>query len=128
MGNPARGLSRRERQIMDVVYRKGRATVQQVLDALDDPPSYSSIRALMRLLEEKGRLRHVADGPRYVYLPTRPKEKARKSALQHLLTTFFDDSVETAVAALLDVKARQLSDDDLDRLQRLIEEARQHGG
>lgn len=128
MGNPARGLSRRERQIMDVIYRKGRATVQEVLDALEDPPSYSSIRAIMRLLEEKGRLRHVSEGPRYVYLPTRPKETARKSALKHLLTTFFDDSVETAVAALLDVKARQLNDDDLDRLQRLIEEARQRDG
>lgn len=125
MGNPTRGFSRRERQIMDVIYRKGRATVQEVLDALEDPPSYSSIRATMRLLEEKGRLRHIADGPRYIYLPTQPRDKARKSALKHLLTTFFDDSVETAVAALLDVKARQLSDNDLDRLKRLIEEARQ---
>ena len=128
MEKPDKGLSRRERQIMDVIYQQGRATVQEVLDQLVDPPSYSSIRAIMRLLEEKGRLRHVSEGPRYVYLPTRPKEKARRSALKHMLTTFFDDSVETAVAALLDVKARQLSDDDLDRLQRLIEEARQHEG
>ena len=127
MGNQGRGLSRRERQIMDVIYRMGRATVQEVLDDLEDPPSYSSIRALMRLLEEKGHLRHISEGPRYVYLPTRPKDKARKSALKHLLTTFFDDSVETAVAALLDVKARQLNEDDLDRLQRLIDEARHDG-
>lgn len=112
---------------MDVIYRRGRATVQEVLDDLEDPPSYSSIRAIMRLLEEKGHLRHVSEGPRYVYLPTRPKDKARKSALKHLLTTFFDDSVETAVAALLDVKARQLNEDDLDRLQRLIDETRHDG-
>jgi BlaI family transcriptional regulator, penicillinase repressor len=124
MQNAPRGLSRRERQIMDVIYRHGRATVQQVLDQLEAPPSYSSIRAIMRLLEEKGHLRHVSEGPRYVYLPTRPKETARKSALNHVLTTFFDDSVETAVATLLDVKARQLSDDELDRLQRLIADAR----
>jgi predicted transcriptional regulator len=109
-------LSRRERQIMDVVYRLGKATVQDVLDQLDDPPSYSSVRTLIRLLEGKGHLTHVADGNRYVYSPTQRKETARKSALRHLLDTFFDNSVENTVAALLDVK--------LDRLQRLIDDAR----
>ena len=117
-------LSRRERQIMDIVYRLKRATVQQVLDELSDPPSYSAIRALMRLLEEKGHLTHVAEGNRYVYAPTQAKEKASKSALRHLLDTFFDNSVETAVAAMLDVKSKDMTNDDLDRLQQLINDAR----
>jgi len=117
-------LSRRERQIMDVVYRLERATVQEVLDQLDDPPSYSAVRALMRLLEDKGHLTHIAEGNRYVYSPTQAKDKASKSALRHLLDTFFDDSVETAVAALLDVKSKDLTDQELDRLRQLIEDAR----
>ena len=117
-------LSRRERQIMDIVYRLKRATVQQVLDELSDPPSYSAIRALMRLLEEKGHLTHVTEGNRYVYAPTQAKEKASKSALRHLLDTFFDNSVETAVAAMLDVKSKEMTNDDLDRLQQLINDAR----
>ena len=117
-------LSRRERQIMDIVYRLKRATVQQVLDELSDPPSYSAIRALMRLLEEKGHLTHVAEGNRYVYAPTQAKEQASKSALRHLLDTFFDNSVETAVAAMLDVKSKEMTNDDLDRLQQLINDAR----
>ena len=119
-------LSRRERQIMDVVYRLGKATVQDVLDQLDDPPSYSSVRTLIRLLEGKGHLTHVADGNRYVYSPTQRKETARKSALRHLLDTFFDNSVENTVAALLDVKSKELTDDELDRLTRLIEDARRN--
>ena len=117
-------LSRRERQIMDVIYRRGRATVQQVLDDLDDPPSYSAVRALLRILEEKGHVRHTSDGPRYVYLPTRSPQKARRSALRHLLETFFDNSVENAVAAMLDVKRGDLTDEDLARLQGVIEQAR----
>ncbi len=117
-------LSRRERQIMDVVYRLERATVQEVLDQLADPPSYSTVRALMRLLEEKGHLSHIADGNRYIYSPTQPKDKASKSALRHLLDTFFDNSVETAVAALLDVKSKDMTDDDLKRLRKLIDDAR----
>lgn len=120
-------LSRRERQIMDIVYRLGRATVQDVLDGLNDPPSYSSVRALMRLLEEKSHLRHINDGPRYVYLPRQPKAQASRSALAHLLDTFFDDSVETAVAALLDVKSKELTEEGLDRLQTLIDAAREQG-
>lgn len=117
-------LSRRERQIMDVVYRREQATVQEVLDELADPPGYSAVRALMRLLEEKGHLTHVSQGNRYVYSPTQPKDKASKSALKHLLDTFFNNSVETAVAALLDVKSREMTDDDLDRLRQLIDDAR----
>ncbi|MCA9068610.1 MAG: BlaI/MecI/CopY family transcriptional regulator [Planctomycetaceae bacterium] len=117
-------LSRRERQIMDVVYRLKKATVQEVLDQLPDPPSYSAVRALMRLLEEKGHLTHVADGNRYVYSPTQPKEKASKTALKHLLDTFFDNSVETAVAALLDVKSKEMSDEEFKRLRKLIDKAR----
>lgn len=120
-------LSRRERQIMDAVYRKERATVQEVLDDLDDPPSYSSIRATMRLLEDKRYLKHINDGRRYVYLPTKTKDKARKSALRHLMDTFFDDSAESTVAALLDVKSKDLTDDELDRIQKLIDDARRKG-
>jgi predicted transcriptional regulator len=120
-------LSRRERQIMDVVYRLGRATVQAVLENLEDPCSYSSVRATMRLLENKGHLKHVSDGPRYVYLPTRPRDKARKSALRHLMDTFFDNSAETTVATLLDLKSKELTEEQLDRLQALIDEARKRG-
>ncbi|MEL6611875.1 MAG: BlaI/MecI/CopY family transcriptional regulator [Bacteroidota bacterium] len=117
-------LSRRERQIMDIVYRTGEATAAEVRAALSDAPSYSAVRALLRILEEKGHLAHTQDGPRYVYRPTVAPEKAQRSALRHLLDTFFDNSAERAVAALLDLKSDQLSDDDLDRLTRLIDEAK----
>lgn len=117
-------LSRRERQIMDVVYRLERVSVTEVLERLPDPPSYSAVRAMLRILEEKGHLRHEQDGPRYVYLPTTPREAARESALKHLLRTFFDGSTEAAVAALLDIRRDNLSDAELDRLNRLIEQAR----
>lgn len=120
-------LSRRERQIMDVIYRFGQATAQEVREHLPDPPSYSAVRALLRVLEEKGHVAHRQDGPRYVYLPTVPREEARRSALRQLLGTFFDGSAEQAVAALLDMSGRQLSDDELDRLSDLIERARQEG-
>src|SRR3954471_349842 len=96
-----KGLSRRERQIMDVVYRRGPATAAEVLEGLPDPPSYSAVRAMLRVLEEKGHLRHEEKGPRYVYLPTVPREEARQSALSQLVQTFFDGSTEQAVAALL---------------------------
>ena len=127
MSDAGEKLSRRERQIMDVIYRMERATVQEVLEAIDDPPSYSAIRATMRLLEDKGHLKHVSDGPRYVYLPTRNKNTARKSAVQHLMDTFFDDSIEATVAALLDVKSNELTAESLDRLQKLIKQARRDG-
>ena len=121
-------LSRRERQIMDVVYRLGSATVSEVLKDLPDPPSYSAVRATMRLLEERGHLKHKQDGPRYVYFPTQSRDKARRSALRHLLQTFFDGSAEHAVAALLDMSAQELSDEELDRLTQLIEDVRKQGG
>jgi predicted transcriptional regulator len=121
-------LSRRERQIMDVVYRLGWATVSEVLEDLPDPPSYSAVRATMRLLEERGHLKHKQDGPRYVYFPTQSRDKARRSALKHLLQTFFDGSAEHAVAALLDMSAQELSDEELDRLTQLIEDVRKQGG
>src|SRR5919112_6482374 len=120
-------LSRRERQIMDVIYRLTRATAAEVLDNLADPPSYSAVRALMRILEEKGHLTHEQDGPRYVYLPTVPRDAAQASALTHLVRTFFGGSTEAAVAALLDLPENGLSEGELERLSRLIEEARKQG-
>jgi predicted transcriptional regulator len=123
----APSLSRRERQIMDALYRRGSATVTEVRDDLPDPPSYSAVRALLRILEEKGHLAHREDGPRYVYEPTLPLEQARRSAARHLLETFFGDSVEGAVAALLDARAAELDDDDYERLLAQIEAARREG-
>jgi predicted transcriptional regulator len=120
-------LSRREREIMDVIYRAGRATAAEVLERLSDPPGYSAVRALLRVLEEKGHLRHEQDGPRYVFLPTVPLERARQSALRQLLHTFFDGSTEQAVAALLDLSSTRLSEAELDRLGRLIADARKEG-
>jgi len=120
-------LSRREREIMDVIYRSGRATAAEVLDQLAEPPSYSAVRALLRVLEEKGHLRHEEDGPRYVFVPTVPRERARASALRQLLHTFFDGSTEQAVAALLDLSSTRLSDDELARLSQLIADARKEG-
>jgi predicted transcriptional regulator len=120
-------LSRREREIMDVIYRAGRATAAEVLDQISDPPSYSAVRALLRVLEEKGHLRHEEDGPRYVFLPIVPVERARQSALKQILHTFFDGSTEQAVAALLDLSSTRLSEAELDRLSRLIADARKEG-
>jgi BlaI family penicillinase repressor len=120
-------LSRREREIMDVIYRSGRATAAEVLDQLAEPPSYSAVRALLRVLEEKGHLRHEEDGPRYVFVPTVPRERARASALRRLLHTFFDGSTEQAVAALLDLSSTRLSDAELARLSQLIADARKEG-
>jgi predicted transcriptional regulator len=120
-------LSRREREIMDVIYRSGRATAAEVLDQLSEPPSYSAVRALLRVLEEKGHLRHEEEGPRYVFLPTVPVERARASALRQILHTFFDGSTEQAVAALLDLSSTKLSDAELDRLSQLIADAKKEG-
>ena len=120
-------LSRREREIMDVIYHSGRATAAEVLDQLADPPSYSAVRALLRVLEDKGHLRHEEDGPRYVFLPTVPRERALQSALRQLLHTFFDGSTEQAVAALLDLSSARLSDAELQRLSQLIADARKEG-
>ena len=117
--------SRRERQIMDIIHRLGKATATDVLEALPDPPSYSAVRALLRLMEDKGYLRHETDGAKYVYWPTLAREKARQSALKQMVLTFFDGSTEQAVAALL--SKSKLKQDELDRLSALIEEARKEG-
>lgn len=118
-------LSRRERQIMDVIYAQGQATAAEVVAALPDPPSYSSVRALLRILEQKGHLRHQEVGPRYVFLPTVSRDRARKSALRNLVKTFFDGSPAQAAAALLD--QADLTDDDVVRLAAMIEKARKEG-
>jgi predicted transcriptional regulator len=119
-------LSRRERQIMDVIYRHGKVTAADVLADLPDPPSYSAVRAMLRLLEEKGHVRHEQDGPRYVYTPTVNRDKARRSAMRHLVRTFFDGSTEDAVAALLQNDAG-LSEVELERLSHLIDGAKKEG-
>ena len=115
-------LSRRERQIIDILYARGRASSAEVQAALPDPPSYSATRALLRILEEKGHVRHEADGPRYVFAPSVPRDRARRSALKHLLETFFDNSATDAVAALLDSK--KLRPEELDRMEQMIEQVR----
>jgi predicted transcriptional regulator len=119
-------LSRRERQIMDVVYRLGTVTAAEVLAELPEPPSYSAVRAMLRLLEEKGHVRHEQDGPRYVYLPVVNRDKARRSAMRHLVRTFFDGSTEDAVAALLQ-NDNGMSDVELERLSKLIDGAKKEG-
>lgn len=120
--DPGEQLGKRERQIMEVVYRRGRATASDVLGDLADPPSYSSVRAMLRYLEDKGHLRHEQDGPRYVYLPTVAKQEVSGSALANVVRTFFDGSVSTAVAAL--IESKPLSREEYDRLSRLLDEAR----
>ncbi len=124
---PHTNLSRRERQIMDVIYASGSGTVQDVMDQLPDPPGYSAVRAMLRLLEEKGHVQHRRDGPRYVYEPIVPREKARESAMRQMLRTFFDGSAEEAVATLLDVSGSEISREELDRLAKLIEQTRKEG-
>jgi BlaI family penicillinase repressor len=122
-----RDLSRRERQIMDLLYERERASVQEVMDGIADPPSYSAVRAMLRTLEEKGRVSHVEDGRAYIYQPTIRKDAARQGALSHLLKTFFDGSTEKAVAALLDLKGPRLSQAELDRVADLVEQAKKEG-
>lgn len=119
-------LSRRERQIMDIIYRHGKGTAAEVLAELPEPPGYSAVRAMLRLLEEKGHIRHEQDGPRYVYTPTVNRDKARRSAMRHLVRTFFDGSTEDAVAALLQNDSA-ISEAELERLSQLIEGARKEG-
>jgi len=120
-------LSRRERQIIDILYTQGRGTAAEVQAALPDPPSYSAVRAMLRILEEKGHVRHEQDGPRYVYLPTIARDNAKRSAMRHMLQTFFDGSAEQAISALLDDASTKMSDVELDRLARMISEARRSG-
>jgi predicted transcriptional regulator len=122
---PHEKLSRRERQIMDILYARGQASAAEVLEDLPEPPSYSAVRAMLRILEEEGHLKHKQQGARYIYLPTVPRERARRSALQRVLQTFFDGSTEQAVATLLDLSAPKLSDADLERLSDLIDQAKQ---
>jgi predicted transcriptional regulator len=120
-------LGSRERQIMEVVYRLGRATVAEVLAQLEDPPSYSAVRAMLRILEDKGHLKHTQDGPRYLYMPVVSGERARRSILQDVVKRLFDNSTEKAVAALLESSSDRMSDAELERLRRIIDSARRQG-
>ena len=124
--DPVNHLGKRERQIMEVVYRLGTATVAEVLAALPDPPSYSSVRAMLRYLEAKGHLRHEEDGPRYVYMPTAAREEVRGSALAGVVRTFFDGSITTAVATL--IESKPLSREEYERLSRLLDDNFKQGG
>ena len=124
---PKSELTRRERQIMDIIYRRGRATAQEVLEQLANPPSYSAVRALLRLLEERGHVRHIQDGQKYVFLPAVGRSDARRSALAHVVRTFFDGSVEAAMATLVDSSRTKLSRAELERLSQLIEKAKKEG-
>lgn len=128
MAHPLGDLGRRERQIMDVLYQHGQATAAQVREALPDPPSYSAVRGMLRLLEEKGFVTHDWDGPRHAYRPTADAAMVQKSAAKHLLKTFFNNSMESAVAAMLGVADRQLTTEELDRLSDLIDDARKKKG
>jgi predicted transcriptional regulator len=120
-------VSRRERQIMDILYRRGRATAADVMEDLSGDPNYSTVRTQLRVLEQKGHVRHEDDGQRYVYAPAVPRHAARKSALKHLVETFFDGSAEQVVAAVLGGEASRLSDDDLKRIADLVSKARKDG-
>lgn len=122
-----KNLSRREREIMDIIYESGGASVAQVLERIPDPPSYSAVRALLRVLEEKGHLTHIQEGPRYIYFPTLPREEARQNALKHVMQTFFGNSTEDAVAALLNISEGTLSETDYKRLSELIKKAQKEG-
>jgi BlaI family penicillinase repressor len=123
----SKNLSRRERQIMDYLFRVGRATAADVLAGIPDPPSYSAVRAMLRTLELKGHVRHEEEGRAYVFVPTVRKDTASRSALAHVVRTFFDNSAEQAVAALLDIKGAKLSEAELNRVARLIEDAKAEG-
>src|SRR5882757_1355438 len=125
MGRPAStGLARRERQIMDILYRLGRATANEVMEQLTGDPSYSTVRTQLRVLEEKGHVRHEEHGLRYVYEPAVPRSAARKSAMRHLVETFFDGSAENAVAALLGGEGAKLSDDELERIAGMVKKSK----
>jgi BlaI family penicillinase repressor len=121
------GLSRRERQIMDFLFQQGKASVSEVMDGIPDPPGYSAVRATLRTLEQKGRVLHEEDGRAYVYRPTVRREAARRSALTHVLKTFFDNSAEQAVAALLELRGPKLTSAELDRVSRMVDNAKKEG-
>jgi predicted transcriptional regulator len=121
------GLSRRERQIMEILYQRGRASASDVREAMKDAPGYSAVRAMLRVLEEKGHIRHENEGLKYVYVPVVNRDKAKRSAVKHLVDTFFRDSPEQVVAALLDVSARRLTEEELERMAEMIDKARKEG-
>jgi BlaI family penicillinase repressor len=127
MAKPLTELGRRERQIMDILVRRKRSTAAEVLADLPDQPSYSAVRSMLRLLEEKGYVRHEWDGPRYVFLPTDDPEHLQRAAVRHLVETFFDNSTESAVVALLGDE-KSLTTEQLDRLGKLIAQAKKNGG
>jgi BlaI family transcriptional regulator, penicillinase repressor len=120
-------LSRREREIMDILYQRGKASASQVREAMEEAPGYSAVRAMLRVLEEKGHVRHQEEGLKYVYLPTVARDKAKRSAVKHVLDTFFSGSPEQIVAALLDVSASRLTREELDRMSAMIEKAKKEG-
>ena len=121
------GLTRRERQIMDILYKRGRATASEVMEDLPGRPHSSTVRTQLRVLEDKGHVNHEEEGPRYVYLPAVPRRAARKSALRHLVETFFDGSPEQVVAAVLGGEGSRLSDKELDRIAQLVAKAKKEG-
>jgi predicted transcriptional regulator len=121
------GLSRRERQIMDILYQRGKASANDVREGMEDAPSYSAVRAMLRVLEEKGHVKHQAEGLKYVYVPTVTRDKAKRSAVKHVMETFFNGSPEQIVAALLDVASTRLTSEELDRMSQMIEKARKEG-
>ena len=120
-------LTRRERQIMDILYRRGRATASDVMAELSGDPNYSTVRTQLRVLEEKGHVKHQAEGLKYVYVPTVARDKAKRSAVKHVMETFFNGSAEQIVAALLDVASTRLTREELDRMSEMIELAKQEG-
>jgi len=120
-------LSRRERQILEILYLRGRASAGEIRAAMANAPSYSAVRAMLRILEEKGHVKHQAQGLKYVYTPVVARDRAKRSAMKHLLDTFFNDAPEQAVATLLDVSSRSLTPEELDRMAEMIEKARKEG-
>lgn len=120
-------LSRREREVMDVLYRMGEATVAEVMEQMTDPPTYSAVRSILRVLEEKEHIQHREDGPRYIYAPAVERDRARRAALDHLVDTFFDGSAQQALAALLSRNDLELPEAQVRRLARAIDQARQEG-
>ncbi len=121
------GFSRREREVMDIAYRRGRVSAADVMAEMADPPGYSSVRSTLKILEQKGHLRHRAEGGRYLYSPTVGRSQARRSALDRLTSTFFDDSPAEVVTALLETRGAELTEEDLEQLSRLIDRAREEG-
>lgn len=128
LGDPLHHLSRREREIMDIIYERGRATAAEIVEGMHSPPSYSAVRTLLRVLEEKGHLTHEQCGQRYVFLPTVNPEKAKRSALQKVLKVFFNNSTEAVVATLLDISEARLTEEERGRLSKLIEQAHEGRG